>query len=73
MDHKSDLPILNSRTRVFAAFYTNHDGEKQEKEAGHGKAHAVDWFVAYNDVTVNMVVDPWNCGSPLTKTRNLKR
>lgn len=42
MDHKSDLPILNSRTRVFAAFYTNHDGEKQEKEAGHGKAHAVD-------------------------------
>ena len=66
------LPILNSCTWVSAATDTDHDGEEQEEEAGHGEAHSVHRLVAHDDITVNLVFKTRYGTSSLAKSWDLQ-
>lgn len=63
-----DLPILKGSTRIFTATNAEHDGGKEEEEAGHGETHAVHRLVAHDDITVHLVFNPRYRRSSLTKT-----
>lgn len=47
-------PVLDGSSRVLAAAHSDHDDGEEEEEAGHGEAHAVDWFITHDDVTVHL-------------------
>lgn len=61
-------PILDGGSVVLAAAHSDHDEREEEEEAGHGKAHAVHWLVAYDYITVHAA----RYGrAACTETRNL--
>lgn len=61
-------PILDGSSGVFAAAHLDHDDGEEEEEAGHGEAHAVHGLVAYNDVTVDLVLYARYTGATDTET-----